>query len=69
MRLLFVGARATLVEGVDGCVDLVELLLDDELPDDRVLVLFDGVEVLGGGVYARGGGGGDGVYVLGGGGV
>jgi len=45
-----------LVAGFADCVDLVELLLDDEL-----------VELLGGGVYARGGGGG-GVYVLGGGG-
>ena len=63
------GVRATLVAGFADCVDLVELLLDDELPDDRLLVLlYDGVEVLGGGVYALGGGGG-GVYVLGGGGV
>ena len=53
--LLFVGARAALVGGFAGCVDLVELLLDDEL-----------FEVLGG-VYALGGDGG-GVYVLGGGG-
>ena len=64
---MFVGVRATLVAGFADCVDLVELLLDDELPDDRLLVLLDdGVEVLGGGVYALGGGG---VYVLGGGGV
>ena len=63
------GVRATLVAGFADCVDLVELLLDDELPDDRLLVLLDdGVEVLGGGVYALGGGGG-GVYALGGGGV
>ena len=62
------GVRATLVAGFADCVDLVELLLDDELPDDRLLVLlYDGVEVLAGGVYALGGGGG--VYVLGGGGV
>ena len=61
--MLFVGVRATLVAGFADCVDLVELLLDDELPDDRLLVLlYDGVEVLGGG-------GGGGVYVLGGGGV
>jgi hypothetical protein len=67
--LLFVGVRATLVAGFADCVDLVELLLDDELPDDRLLLLlYDGVEVLGGGVYALGGGGG-GVYALGGGGV
>ena len=52
------GVRATLVAGLADCVDLVELLLDDELPDDRLLVLlYDGVEVLGGGVYALGGGG------------
>jgi hypothetical protein len=54
--LLFVGARAALVAGLADCVDLVELLFDDEL-----------VGGLGGGVYDLDGGGG-GVYVLGGGG-
>jgi len=51
-----VGARAALVAGLADCVDLAELLFDDEL-----------VGVLGGGVDDLGGGGG-GVYVLGGGG-